>query len=60
MGFPGGSLVKNPPSNAGETGDGGLILGLRRNGMYPCQRNSMDRGGWWSTVHGAITELDTT
>ena len=24
MGFPGGSLVKNPPANAGETGDVGF------------------------------------
>ena len=26
-GFPGGSVVKNPPANAGDVG-GGLILGL--------------------------------
>jgi len=25
MGFPGGSLVKNPPANAGDIGDAGLI-----------------------------------
>ena len=25
--FPGGSLVKNLPANAGDTGDVGLILG---------------------------------
>ena len=24
-GFPGGSVVKNPPANAGATGDAGLI-----------------------------------
>ena len=27
-GFPGGSLVKNPPANAGATGDMGSIPGL--------------------------------
>ena len=28
MGFPGGLVVKNPPANAGDRGDVGLILGL--------------------------------
>ena len=28
MGFPGGAVVKNPPANAGDTGEVGLILGL--------------------------------
>ena len=30
MGFPDGSVVKNPPSNAGDTGDPSLILGSGR------------------------------
>ena len=30
MGFPGGTLVKNLPANAGDARDGGLILVLRR------------------------------
>ena len=30
MGFPGGSVVKNLPANAGDTGDAGLIPGLAR------------------------------
>ena len=30
MGFPGGSVVKNLPANAGDTGDTGLIPGLER------------------------------
>ena len=25
MGFPGGSVVKNPPANAGDTGDAGTV-----------------------------------
>ena len=27
MGFPGGPVVKNPPANAGDAGDMGLIPG---------------------------------
>ena len=57
MGFPSGSVVKNPPAN---TGDMGLILGSGRspgggNGnplQYSCPGNLMDRGAWWATVHG--------
>ena len=57
MGFPGGSVVKNPPANAADTG---LIPGSGRspregNGIplwYSCRDNSMDRGAWWVTVHG--------
>jgi len=30
MGFPGGSVVKNLPANAGDAGDVGWILGLGR------------------------------
>ena len=51
-GFPGGSVVKNVPASAGDTGDMGLIPGLERspgrgNGnplQYSCQDNPMDRG----------------
>ena len=51
MGFPGGSLEKNPPANAGDAGDVTLIPGSGRfpevgNGnplQYPCLENSMDR-----------------
>ena len=59
-GFSGGSVVKNPPANAGDTGDVGSIPGLRRspgegNGnplQYSCLENSMDREAWWAAVHG--------
>ena len=34
-GFPGGSVVKNPPANAGSTGDAGSIPGL---GRFPWRR----------------------
>ena len=58
--FPGGSVVKNPPANAGDTGDMGSIPGLGRspgrgNGnplQYSCLGNLMDRGAWQATVHG--------
>ena len=60
MGFPNSSVAKNPPANAGDARDGGLISGLRRypggrNGnplWYSCLENPMDRGVWWATVHG--------
>ena len=49
---PGGSVVKNPPANAGDTGDMGSIPGLERSLgggnvnplQYSCLENSMDRG----------------
>ena len=54
-GFPGGSVLKNLPVNAG---DSGLTPGLGRspgeeNGyplQYACLENSTDRGAWWATV----------
>ena len=59
MGFPGGSVVKNPPANSGSAGDVGSIPGLERspgvgNGsplQYSCLENPMDRGAWQTTVH---------
>ena len=55
------TAVKNPPVNAGDLRDAGLIPGSRRspgegNGnslQYSCLENSMDRGAWWVTVQGA-------
>ena len=63
MGFPGGSVVKNPPVSAGDTGDSGLIPGLGRspgvgNGnplQYFCLRDPMDRGAWRAMGHGVTT-----
>ena len=51
MGFPGGSVVKNLPTNTGDTGS---IPGLGRspgeeNGnpfWYSCLENPIDRGAW--------------
>ena len=54
-------VVKNPPANAGDTRDAGLIPELGRsprggNGdalQYSCLKNSMGRGAKQSTAHGA-------
>jgi len=51
-GFPGGTVVKNTPDNAGDTRDVGLIPGLEGshgggNGnplQYSCLENFLDRG----------------
>ena len=46
-GFPGGSVVKNPPVNAGNAGDTDLIPGQPRHGnplQYSCLENPTDRG----------------
>ena len=57
VGFPGSSVVKNPPSSAGDTGlipESGRSLG-KVNGnpfQYPCLGNPMERGVWSATVHG--------
>ena len=57
MGFPGGSVVKNPPANAGDARDVGSIPGSGRFSgegnsnphQYSCQGNSQDRGAWRTT-----------
>ena len=55
--FPGGSVIKNLPVNAGEPGS---VLGLGRSPrrghgnplQYSCLENPTDRGAWRATVHG--------
>ena len=57
MVFPGGSELKKPLANAGDTGS---IPGSGRslekgNGnplQYSCLGNLMDRGAWWAPGHG--------
>ena len=61
LGFPGSSMVKNLPLSARDTKDVGSIPRLGRcpglgNGnplQYSHLENSMHRGAWWATVHGA-------
>ena len=63
-GFPGGSVVKNWPANAG---DAGSVPGLGRSSeegndnplQYSYLENPMDRGVWWATVHGVAKESNT-
>ena len=53
--FPCGSVVKNPPANAGGTGNAfsisvsGKSPGVGNDNLlyYSCQENSMGRGAWW-------------
>ena len=54
-----GLVIKNPPANAGEKRDVGLIPGSGRSPggghdnplQYSCLENPMDRGAWWTTGH---------
>ena len=63
LGFPGGSVVKNPLDNAG---DANSIPGLGKSPgegtgnllQYSCLGNHMDRGAWQSIVHGVPKELN--
>ena len=58
--FPGASVIKYLPANAGDARDSGLIPQLGRspkegNGnqlQYSCLGNPMDRGAWCATVPG--------
>ena len=63
MGSPVGSVIKNPPANAGEAGS---VPGLGRSPgegnsnplQYSCLGNPTDRGAWRTTVHG-VTKSQT-
>ena len=60
-------VVKNPPADAEDAREAGLIPGSgrspgERNGnplQYSCLENPMDGGAWRATAHG-LTESDTT
>ena len=60
VGFPSGAVVKNLPTNAGDTRDRGLIPGMGRSSgggsgnllQYSCLENSMDSGDWRAAVSG--------
>ena len=60
-GFSGDSVVKNPPANAGDmdliSGSGRYPSKGKGNPLkYSCLGNPMDRGAWWTSVHGIIKE----
>ena len=65
LGFSGGSVVYNPPADAGDVG---LIPGSGRSPreghgnplQYSSMENSVDRGAWWAIVHGVAKESGTT
>ena len=60
LGFPRGTVVKNPPAHTGDVRDVGSIPGSGRfpgggHGnplQYSCLENPMDRGAWQATAHG--------
>ena len=60
-GFPGGTVAKNPPASAEDSGDRAWIHVLGRsprigNGnplQYSCLENPMDRGAWYPVAWGA-------
>ena len=57
----GGTMVPNPPANAGDIRDTGSISGLQRSPaggrgnplQYSCLENTMDRGAWWAMTIGS-------
>ena len=59
-GFPGRAVVKNPPANAGDARDAGLVCVSRSSPgegtgnplQQSCLGNPVDRGAWCPTVHG--------
>ena len=59
--------VKNPPVDAGDIKDMGLIPGLGRSPVeghgnplqYCCRENPMDRGSWQAIVD-RVSQSDTT
>ena len=64
-GFRGGSVIKKPPANAGDT------VSIHERGRAPgeghgnplqrsCLENPKDRGAWQAAVRGTAKELDTT
>ena len=62
-GFPGCSVVKNPPANAGDTGsipgsERSPGVGISSPFQYSCLENPMDRGAWRATVCG-VTQRRT-
>ena len=65
LSFPGGSVLKNPPANAGDVGSIpslGRSLGEGDGNplQHSCLENPMDKGAWQATVHGIANELDMT
>ena len=66
MGFPGGSVVKNPhlPMQATQVRSLGqedpLEKEMATHSQYSCMGNPMDRGAWQAAVQEVVKESDTT
>ena len=64
LGFPGDSVVKNPPAMQEMQESLGwedpLDEEMATHSSYSCLGNPMDRGAWWATVHGVTKELGMT
>ena len=61
--FPDGSVIKNPPANAGDVGlspDSGRSPRAGNDNPLQCfcLENAMDRGAWRAAVHG-VTKSQT-
>ena len=64
LGFPGGSVVKNPSASAGNMGPipgSGRPSGEGSGNLvqYSYLGNSADRGAWWATVYRVAKDSDT-
>ena len=64
-GFPGGSVVKNPPARAGDSSSipqSGTSPGEGKGNPLQCSclENPRDGGAWWAAISGGHTESDTT
>ena len=65
IGFPGSSMVKNPPGNAEDAGDADSVPGSGRSHggshgnplQYSFLENPMDRGAWWAVICGATKRI---
>ena len=58
MGFPGGTVVRNPTANVGDVGSipgSGRSPGEGNSNLlqYSCLEDRMGRGDWRATVHGS-------
>ena len=63
LGFPGSSVVKSLPANAGDVGSIPELGRLPGEGngnplQYSCLENPLDRGAWQAVVHG-VTKSQT-
>ena len=59
--FPGGSVIKNLPANAGDASlTSGLGRSLGEGNSDSLQYSYLDREAWWAGVHGVTKKSDKT